>query len=79
MNTAKGWAVRESAGEILVKTVSDTRRAAIVNYLVVEHQFMVTRLHSDHEIENLWRHYGKYADVLEVTISAHSPHVSTPE
>lgn len=76
---AKGWGVCNSRGQVMVNTVSDTRRAAIVNYLVVEHAVLLTRFHTDQEIENLWKHYGKYVDVREVSITALAPQNSLDE
>lgn len=48
-----GWAVVQG-GEILVKTVSDTRRAAIVNWLVTEAEIMVLNSWTDDRIEAIW-------------------------
>lgn len=32
---AKGWAIQDKDGNILIKTVSDTKLAAVVNWLVI--------------------------------------------
>lgn len=50
---AEGWAV-VSKGKILVKTISDTRRAAIVNWLVTEARVLVLATWTDEDIENNW-------------------------
>ena len=65
----KGWAVIDAAGKIFVKTVSDTRRAAIINYLMVEKQVSITALHTDEDIESLWAHFGKHVLCTTVLIS----------
>lgn len=50
---ATGWAVIH--GEtILTKTVSDTQRAAIVNWLVTDAGRMILASHSDEEINRMW-------------------------
>lgn len=51
--TAHGWAVVRK-GFIDVRTVADTRRAAIVNWLVTEAGTMITNMHSDEDIEAIW-------------------------
>ena len=46
--------------EIDVRTVSDTRRDAIVNWLVVERSILVMNSTTDEQIEQLWgEHRGK--------------------
>lgn len=52
---AEGWAVTTSNGDIEVSTVSPTRRAAIVNWLVVACSIMIRNSHSDADIEEIWR------------------------
>lgn len=69
MGNAIGWAVLKGTGRVLIRTVSDTRRAAIVNFLVSECQQMVTSMHTDEDIENMWGHYGKYSLVSPVAIT----------
>lgn len=46
-----GFAAVNYRGEILIKTVSETRRAAMVNWLVTEGRVMVFRDSTDAEIE----------------------------
>lgn len=62
-----GWAVVDGQG-IRIKTVSDTRRAAIVNYLVTDRGTMVFNDMTDAEIERLWLQYRRGALVEYVTI-----------
>lgn len=50
-----GFAAVNHRGEILVKTVSETRRAAMVNWLVTELHFMITLNHTDEAIDELFR------------------------
>lgn len=50
-----GFAAINHRGEILVNTVNETRRAAMVNWLVTELQFLVTLNHTDEMIEELFR------------------------
>lgn len=66
----QGWAVADPDG-INIKTVSETRRAAIVNWLVVEKGALVTREASDEDIENAWRHLCGPSEVMEVTVQRH--------
>ena len=47
----QGFAAVNYRGEILIKTVSDTRRAAMVNWLVTEGRVMVFKDSTDAEIE----------------------------
>jgi hypothetical protein len=66
---AVGWAVVASGARIYVKTLAETRRAAIVNFLVTEKNTMVFTHHTDDDIERMWRHHGCYVDVKQVTIT----------
>lgn len=50
---AHGWAVI-SKDKIKVRTVSDTRRAAIVNWLVTERNILVRASWEDEDIERVW-------------------------
>lgn len=49
----EGWGVVDHDG-LNVKTVSETRRAAIVNWLVVSARRKVLDRHSDQEIDAIW-------------------------
>jgi len=64
----RGWAVIDG-GKINVCTVSDTRRAAIVNWLIVQKCVMVLASTTDEEIERLWwENRGTTAEVSVVVI-----------
>lgn len=65
-NEEIGWAV--ISGRILVKTISDTRRAAIVNYLVAERGIAITNTWTDEDIEQCWRHWGGRRQCRQVRI-----------
>lgn len=69
MTEAIGWAVVASGARIYVRTVSDTRRAAIINWLVTEKHQSITMFHGDEQIERMWKHHGAYVDCRQVTIS----------
>lgn len=47
------WAITDENG-VNIKTVSDTRRAAIVNWLVVHERVLMTTMHDDQQIEAMW-------------------------
>lgn len=63
-----GWAVIDGH-EIDVRTVSPTRRAAIVNWLVLSGKMMLAHF-SDESIEMIWRDNRGSAQVSEVTIQS---------
>lgn len=65
---AKGWAIVER-GVISVRSVSPTRRAAIVNFLIVSRTITVHNGMSDEFIEQLWNKHRHDAEPLEVTIT----------
>ena len=56
-------------GKINVRTISDTRRAAIVNWLVVHGGCPILANTTDDEIEQLWANHRGGAVVSMVTIS----------
>jgi hypothetical protein len=67
----RGWAVRDRDG-IVVRTVSDTRRSAIVNWLAIGPPRVILRDGVlDEQIEAIWRTLapGFDAVVIEVVIS----------
>lgn len=64
---SNGWAIRLSDGTIDVRTVSPTRRAAIVNWLCVN-GIMPTVHATDAAIEAMWLAQGQYVHDIEVTI-----------
>lgn len=65
---ATGWAAIEN-GRILVRTVSDTKRAAMVNFLVTERNTFIYSETTDEEIERMWHRYKQGAEIDYVTIS----------
>lgn len=65
--TVIGWAVVER-GEVNIRTVSDTRRAAIVNWLVVDRRVLVTTAMADHQIERLWQDMAGLAECMTVEV-----------
>ncbi len=64
---ASGWAATER-GEIAVDTVSPTRRAAIVNWLVTRKKELILADTTDAQTEAPWFKYYGERDVKEVTI-----------
>lgn len=69
---AIGWAVIEN-GKIKVRTVSDTRRAAIANFLCTERHLLIEDWMSDGEIERIWCYERLGASVEYVTITLTHP------
>lgn len=64
-----GWAIRDARG-VRIKTVSDTRRAAIINWLVTECQVLVTNLMPDDVIERAWETWRGEAQDINVRVYA---------
>lgn len=64
----KGYAVVQN-GIINIKTVSPSRRAAIVNWLIVEHSIRIFQWTTDKDIETLWEHNRGCATVNTVKIT----------
>jgi hypothetical protein len=64
-----GWAVRDAQG-VKLKTVSDTRRAAIVNWLVTECQVLITNAMPDDVIERQWETWRGEAQDIQVRVYA---------
>lgn len=62
-----GFAVMTD-GAIDMRTVCDTRRAAIINWLVV-HGTFITKFNTDSEIEILWRDQCGASEVVHVRVS----------
>lgn len=61
-------------GQINIKTVSDTRRAAMINWLVTERNVMIYNAMTDEHVERLWFHFRGTADIEYVTITrTHGP------
>lgn len=63
-----GWAVVDVNSEIDARTVSPTRRAAIVNWLTVSCRLFITTRHTDDDIENIWNNYKGSVEVYQVTV-----------
>jgi hypothetical protein len=69
----KGWAAVDPNGEVVIATVSPTRRAAIVNFLVARKNLMVYSADTDEDIEVKWRDKQGKFDVVEVLVTPLSP------
>lgn len=67
-----GWAIMDSRGRILIRTVSDTRRAAIINWLCTEAGLMATRFAFDEQIEQAWTAKRGNAEAVAVTVALSS-------
>lgn len=65
---AHGWAVIRHC-QIDVRTVSPNRRAALINWLVVQKGVAVTNDHTDEDVEQLWNKHKRDAVVSRVTIN----------
>ncbi len=64
----RGWAVFDD-GKMLVATVSQTRRAAIINWLVTERAMIIFNENTDEEIEAAWLSMKITAECCEVNIA----------
>jgi hypothetical protein len=62
------WAIVDCRG-IDVRTVSDTKVAAWVNWLCVTGKVLVSRVTSDERVEELWEMHRGDAQIIPVTIS----------
>jgi hypothetical protein len=70
---AFGWGVTSNKG-ILVRTISDTRRAAIVNWLMTKGGTMVYRSTPDIEIERWWQELKPSdTEVIKLKVSPRGP------
>jgi hypothetical protein len=73
MGTANAWAAFDARGRILRETLSESRRAAIVNWLYVYGGVQVLATYSDDYIESLWRKFATGpapdASVAEVVVT----------
>lgn len=65
---AYGLAVLEENGTINVRTVSPTRRAAIVNWLCTERGMLATHIATDSSIEAAWVHHRGDAEAVPTLI-----------
>lgn len=68
-NHKEGWGVFDEDG-LDVRSVSPTRRAAIVNWLLTKHSHLCRQATTDDQIENLWEHFCGDAQVRPVRIFA---------
>lgn len=67
---ARGWAiVKEIDDSINVRSVSPTRRAAVVNWLCTERGLMALNTTSDDQIERIWRANKRGYDVREIALA----------
>lgn len=64
-----GWAVRDARG-VRIKTVSDTRRASIVNWLVTERRVPICLDMTDDAIERQWELWRGESELVEVKVAA---------
>jgi methyl coenzyme M reductase beta subunit len=69
---ARGYAVIEQ-GQIDIRSVSPTRRAAIVNWLVTAKRLVATHNTTDEQIERAWQAHKGGAEAVIVTIIAFDP------
>lgn len=67
--TSRGFAVLDGDG-IDMRTVSDTRRAAVVNWLVAAKQQFIFKWHTDADIEKMWAEAKSGAQVVPVSVQA---------
>jgi hypothetical protein len=65
---ASGWAVVKD-GKIDVRTVCETRRAALVNWLVTEKRLFVTVFDVDEQIEHWWAAHNDGAICTTVNVA----------
>lgn len=64
---ARGWAIVNN-GKILIRTVSDTRGAAIAIWLVIEQMLPLLLNDTDKSIERSWQRLKGSAEVIEVSV-----------
>ena len=69
--SATGYAILEH-GEIKIRTVSDTRRAAIVNWLCAERHLLTLAVASDQSLEEMWQHNRGTAEAVRVVVQLSS-------
>lgn len=63
----EAWAVISKDGEIWVDTVSSSRRAALVNWLVTD-RFIALGPCTDEQIEKMWSYYSDGAVCERVSV-----------
>jgi hypothetical protein len=62
------WACFNEHGQVLVRTISDTRRAAIVNWIVTERSIFIGANYTDEQIERSWQCLKGLCEVRRVVI-----------
>lgn len=67
MISATGWAVIDR-DLISVRSISETRRGAIVNFLIVNRRAVVLDWMTDGMIEELWQTHRHGAEAMQVLI-----------
>ncbi len=72
VKTVEGFAVVQNT-VIDIKTVSPTRRAAIVNWIVTRKGAMIYQQTTDEEIEDLWERHRGDACVMQVDVCLSMP------
>lgn len=71
--TVKGWAVKRD-GAVLIKTVSDTERAAKTRFLVSEQNVPILASYGDDLIKQLWAAHSEGVAVVQVRVlELHAP------
>lgn len=65
-----GWAVQDGRGCVLMRTVSDTRRAAIINWLCTEAGLLATQFARDEQVEQAWKAKRGAARAVQVSVQA---------
>ena len=64
-HSAKGWcAINPATKKLDLRTLSPTRRAAVVNALVLHYQITPLDSWSDFTIEGIWEQAINYEDVM---------------
>jgi hypothetical protein len=62
------WAIIDADGNICVRSISDTRRAAIVNWLCTDRGVLATVLADDLMIEKSWQKLKGKSEAELVTV-----------
>jgi len=68
IRSAFGYAVIDEKGEVLIKTVSDSQRAAKLNWLVAVARVWINDVTTDVEINRAWLHNKGDAECVRVQI-----------
>jgi hypothetical protein len=75
------YCVKKEDGTLLPFTISESRRAVIVNYLIEERHQRVYNSDTDDYVETLWRGFANGATIVAITLKevAPPPPVAEPE